>query len=106
MEPASDQRYLEALRKAADKIKALQNENAALGRATAVAVVGLGCRFPGGADTPELFWDMLSDGRDAIVEIPPARWDLARWWDADPEASGRMYVRTAALLGDVTGFDP
>src|SRR4051812_15764003 len=106
MDSASNQRYLEALKKAADKIKALSSENAALRERGPVAVVGLGCRFPGGADTPEQFWDLLAQGRDAVAEIPSTRWELAHWWDSDPDASGRMYVRDAALLDRVNEFDP
>ncbi len=40
-----------------------------------LAVVGIGCRFPGGADSPEAFWDLLIQGRDAVREVPSDRWD-------------------------------
>ncbi|MFM8332695.1 MAG: type I polyketide synthase, partial [Candidatus Methylumidiphilus sp.] len=100
-----EQPYLEALKKASTKIKELLNENAALRGRGPVAVVGVGCRFPGGADTPAQFWEMLAEGRDAVAEIPQERWDLAQWWDADPDAPGKSYVKTAALLADVKGFD-
>ena len=43
-----------------------------------VAVVGMGCRFPGGVTGPDSFWKLLRDGRDAITEVPPDRWDICR----------------------------
>jgi acyl transferase domain-containing protein len=106
MDLTNDERHLEALRKASQKIRSLLIENSALRAGGEVAVVGIACRFPGGADTPERFWQLLAGGRDAVGEIPHDRWDLERWWSPDPDAPGRMYVRTAALLDDVKGFDP
>ena len=61
-----------------------------------IAVVGLSCRFPGG-ETPEAFWQLLHEGRDAVREISPDRWDIDAYYDPDPEAPGKMYVRRAGL---------
>ncbi len=72
----------------------------------AIAVIGLGCRFPGGAVDPEAFWQLLRAGRDATSEIPADRWDVDAFHDADPETPGRMYVRRGAFLDGVDGFDP
>jgi acyl transferase domain-containing protein len=105
MEQAAEHRYVEALKKASAKIKVLIAENAALRASDAVAIIGMGCRFPGGASDPQHFWEMLAAGRDAVAEIPLGRIDLRRWWDADPDAPGHIYVRSAAMLGDVSGFD-
>ena len=105
MEPTGETRLTEALRRASAQIRALRDENAALGAQGSIAVIGMGCRFPGGAVDPERFWELLEAGRDAVAEIPRDRFDLDRWWDADPDASGRLYVREAALLDDVRGFD-
>jgi acyl transferase domain-containing protein/acyl carrier protein len=71
-----------------------------------IAIVGLACRFPGGADTPEAFWELLRDGVDATSEIPGDRWDVDAWYDADLEAPGKMYVRRGGFLRDVASFEP
>ncbi len=70
-----------------------------------VAIVGLGCRFPGGASNPGAFWRLLRDGGDAVTEIPRDRWDVDAYYDADPDATGRIYVRHGAFLDRVDGFD-
>ena len=64
----------------------------------AIAVVGMACRFPGGAHNPEAFWDLLSQGRDAVVEVPPTRWNLDTYYDPDPALKGKMYVREGGFL--------
>jgi amino acid adenylation domain-containing protein/thioester reductase-like protein len=69
-----------------------------------VAIIGMACRFPG-AVTPGEFWRMLSDGRDAIREIPKDRWDIDEFYDPDPDAPGKMYVRRAALIDNLDCFD-
>ena len=76
------------------------------GRQEPIAVIGIGCRFPGGADDPENFWRLLSEGVDAITEVPPDRWDLARYYDPDPDAPGKMNTRHGGFLAGVDRFDP
>ncbi|WP_344143743.1 type I polyketide synthase, partial [Polymorphospora rubra] len=71
-----------------------------------IAIVSMACRFPGGADDPERFWQMLHAGRDAVSELPGDRgWDIDRLYDPDPYRSGTSYVRTGAFLYDVADFD-
>lgn len=70
-----------------------------------VAIVGMGCRLPGGADDPESFWRLLIQGQDPVGPVPPERWDVERWYDRDPERPGTTTVRECALLEDVFGFD-
>ncbi|MET0791815.1 MAG: type I polyketide synthase [Polyangiaceae bacterium] len=68
-----------------------------------IAIVGLGCRFPGGADSPEAFWRLLLDGVDAIR--PLTRDGLDRFYDPRPATPGRMYTRWAGLLAGLDRFD-
>ncbi|BBZ40527.1 type I polyketide synthase [Mycobacterium conspicuum] len=68
------------------------------------AIVGYAARFPGAADADE-FWQVLAEGRDAVSEVPPDRWDADEFFDADPDAPGKMVTRRAGLVDDVTGFD-
>ena len=70
-----------------------------------VAVVGIGCRFPGGALGPDAYWKLLTDGVDAIGEVPADRWDADAYYDPDPSAPGRMASKWGAFLSDVAGFD-
>lgn len=71
-----------------------------------VAVVGIGCRFPGGVDGPDGLWDVVSAGRDVVSEFPTDRgWDVEGLYDPDPDAEGKTYTRWGAFLDDATGFD-
>jgi acyl transferase domain-containing protein len=71
-----------------------------------IAIVGMGCRFPGGADTPARFWELLLSGRDAVTEVPADRWDIDAFYDPDPDAPGKMATRWGGFLDRVDGFDP
>jgi malonyl CoA-acyl carrier protein transacylase len=75
-------------------------------RTEAIAIIGIGCRFPRNANTPESFWELLSNGQDSITEIPLERWDLDSYYDPNPESPGKMYIRHAALVEQVDQFDP
>ncbi|MYU67546.1 type I polyketide synthase, partial [Streptomyces sp. SID69] len=69
-----------------------------------IAVIGLACRLPGAAD-PAAFWRLLSEGTDAITEVPPDRWDGAAVADADPSEPGRTDIRRGGFLDRVGHFD-
>ncbi len=71
-----------------------------------VAIVGIGCRFPGGANDPASFWTLLHGGVDAVTEIPSDRWHNDQYFDVDPDTPGTLYTRHAALLDGVDQFDP
>jgi acyl transferase domain-containing protein/acyl carrier protein len=71
-----------------------------------IAIVGMACRFPGGADTPEKFWALLRDGVSAISKVPPDRWDADALYDSDPDAPGKITTRFGAFLREgVDRFD-
>ncbi|MCU1503876.1 MAG: polyketide synthase, partial [Ilumatobacteraceae bacterium] len=57
-----------------------------------IAIIGAGCRFPGGVDSPEAFWELLRDRRDAVGPIPADRWDHAAFFDPDPSSVGTIYT--------------
>ncbi|MEU5695466.1 SDR family NAD(P)-dependent oxidoreductase [Actinosynnema sp. NPDC020468] len=79
---------------------------AAAPTAEPIAVVGMGCRFPGGVTTPEELWRLLSESGDAISGFPVDRgWDVEALYDPDPDATGRSYVREGGFLHDAAGFD-
>ncbi|MFI9011480.1 type I polyketide synthase [Actinosynnema sp. NPDC053489] len=71
-----------------------------------VAIVGMSVRLPGGVESPDDFWRLLTEGRDAIGGFPTDRgWDLAALHDPDPERTGTSYTRHGGFLADVAGFD-
>ncbi len=70
-----------------------------------IAVVGMGCRFPGGAVGPEAYWKFLTRGGDGISEIPSDRWNADEYYDPDQFAPGRMSSKWGGFLSDVAGFD-
>ncbi|WP_201408937.1 SDR family NAD(P)-dependent oxidoreductase, partial [Mycobacterium paraintracellulare] len=70
-----------------------------------IAIVAVSCRFPGAPD-PEAFWELLSDGVDAIREVPEDRFDIDEFYDPDPDAAGKTYTRFGGFLDEIDGFDP
>lgn len=71
-----------------------------------IAIIGMGCRFPGGADSPRSFWKLLADGADGIVEVPSERWNIDRFHDTDDQMPGKMYLRAGGFLRErIDRFD-
>ncbi|WP_308205975.1 type I polyketide synthase [Frankia alni] len=71
----------------------------------AVAVIGMGCRLPGGVDSPASLWELLVSRRDAVGEPPPGRWVAEEYLDPTLTALGRSVPRQAGFLADIAGFD-
>jgi len=70
-----------------------------------IALIGIGCRFPGGASDPEKFWQLLREGGDTVGDIPEDRWDVRGYYHPDPSQPGKMYSRRGSFLQDVDLFD-
>ncbi len=94
-------RTLEALKQARARIDALERA-----RTEPIAIIGIGCRYPGGVRGADSFWDVLSSGRDAISHVPADRWDADALYDPDPKARGKICTRDGGFLEQVDQFDP
>ena len=70
-----------------------------------IAIIGMGCRFPGAPDTAT-FWRLMEKGIDAVKEVPSSRWTMEDYYDRDPDVPGKMSTRWAGLLDEVDRFDP
>jgi len=97
----------DVLKKAYLEIKTLRSRLAESedSRTEPIAIVGLGCRFPGGAVDAESFWSLLHGGVDAVGAVPPDRWDTDAFFDADPDAPGKLYTRDGSFVDGVDRFD-
>ena len=73
---------------------------------TGIAIIGIGCRFPGGVDDANSYWALLSRARSAITEIPEDRWSLAGFYDPRPDIATRSYSKWGGFLDDIKSFDP
>jgi len=71
-----------------------------------IAIVGMGMRFPGGADDAALFWRMLVERREGVCEVPADRWNAERFYDSEPGISGKTIAKAGGFLGAVDAFDP
>ncbi|MEW6365364.1 MAG: amino acid adenylation domain-containing protein [Acidobacteriota bacterium] len=100
-----ESKYRQALELASRKIREQAAEIEWLKRQEPIAIIGMGCRFPGGSSDPDRFWDLLSRGVCAVTEIPADRWDVEKYFNPDPEAPGTMYTRHGAFIDCVGDFD-
>ncbi len=71
-----------------------------------IAIVGIGCRFPGGVNDAESLWKLLVDGREAVCEIPPDRWNVERFFDAEPGVISKSIARRGGFIEGIDQFDP
>ena len=84
------------------RIEALENA-----KSEPIAIVGAGCRMPGGVDDLESYWTLLRDGVDAIIRVPADRWDADAYFDSDPDAPWKMQTRHGGFLRQkIDQFDP
>jgi acyl transferase domain-containing protein/acyl carrier protein len=98
--PSTLKRALFALKEMSARLETLERS-----KHEPIAIVGMGCRFPGGANDPESYWNLLKNGTDTVSDIPASRWDVDAFYDADPAAPGKMYSRRGCFLDQIDGFD-
>ncbi|QNP68026.1 SDR family NAD(P)-dependent oxidoreductase [Streptomyces roseirectus] len=89
------------LRKTHRRVKQLEDAGS-----EPLAIVGIGCRFPGGVSGPDELWRLVDEGRDAVGPMPSGRgWDFDALFAADPDAPGTSHAREGAFLHDADAFD-
>ncbi|WP_417821986.1 amino acid adenylation domain-containing protein [Terasakiella sp.] len=103
-----ENRYKELMANAMKTIGELRHEleQAKRDQNEPIAIVAMGCHFPGGADNPQKFWDLLCNGQNTACDIPAERWENSVFFDPDPTQKGKTYCKRASFLdGDIFGFD-
>ncbi|WTL55036.1 SDR family NAD(P)-dependent oxidoreductase [Nocardia sp. NBC_01499] len=106
--PTNENDLVEALRTSLKETDRLRQENRRiLARSSEpLAIVGMGCRYPGAVTTPDELWKLVASGRDAVSELPGDRgWDLARLYDPDPDRPGKLYTQGGGFIDGVSDFD-
>ena len=71
-----------------------------------IAIIGVGCRFPGGVSSKDSLWKLLVEGREGIVEVPPDRWNVERYYDAEPGVAGKSIALRGGFIDAIDQFDP
>ncbi|HSK63450.1 MAG TPA: type I polyketide synthase, partial [Pyrinomonadaceae bacterium] len=82
-----------------------QQEAESKAKSDPIAIVGIGCRFPGNINSADEFWQALVNGVDAVDEIPSARWDVDLYYDPVPATPGKMNTRWGGFINEIDKFD-
>jgi len=70
-----------------------------------IAIIGMGCRFPGGVNSPRDFWHLLENGIDGITRVPKNRWDIEQYYEANAVAAGKINTSDGGFVDEVDAFD-
>ncbi|WP_111977550.1 SDR family NAD(P)-dependent oxidoreductase [Algibacillus agarilyticus] len=100
-EQSPTKRALQAIQKLQKKLDTLEQA-----QVEPIAIVGMSCRFPGDVNTPEAYWQLLCDGKDATTEVPSTRWDVNEFYDPNPDAPGKTYAYKGGFVNNIDQFDP
>ena len=87
------------------KVKSGRTRRGAGPRKDGIAIIGMGFRLPGDAETADQFWSLLIEGRDAIGPVPDDRWDLEAYFHPDPARPGKMYTSAGGYVRNLDKFD-
>ena len=103
---AADRRHM--LQNALGAIERLQSrlDASESARHEPIAIVGMACRVPGGAQDADSYWKLLAEGRDVVSEVPPDRWDVDAYYDADPTKLGKARTKAGGFLDNIDLFEP
>jgi acyl transferase domain-containing protein/acyl carrier protein len=71
-----------------------------------IAIIGIGCRFPGGVNDVDSFWKLLVEAREAVTDVPPDRWNIEHYYDTEPGLPGKSIAKRAGFLDNIDQFDP
>ncbi|MDB6137565.1 MAG: eryA [Verrucomicrobiaceae bacterium] len=71
-----------------------------------IAIIGMGCRFPGGVNDAEALWKLLAEGREAVSEVPADRWNVERFYDPEPGIVGKSIAKRGGFIEGLDQFDP
>src|SRR5256886_428303 len=82
----------------AEQLTAMQKER--------IAIIGVGCRFPGGVSSKDSLWKLLIESREGIIEVPPDRWNAGRYYDAEPGVAGKSIALRGGFIDAIDQFDP
>lgn len=105
MSDTKDTSKHQALLQAYQAIRKLEAKLKAIEQPEPIAIIGMGCRFPGG-DNPDNFWQTLQNGVDTTTEHPTERWNIEPYYDPTPGLPGKIYVRRGAYINNIDQFDP
>ena len=90
-----------ALQAARKKIDALEKQ-----QSEPIAIIGIGCRFPGDIDSPEDFWELLMSGKDTIATIPESRWNSEAYYSPNYDEAGKIITTKGSFFSQVQESDP